>query len=124
MDGRVFRPAKYTRAEEKLAEPTVVPEAIRRRGETVEIVWSRDHVGQFSTRGLRLACPCARCIDEISGAPLLDPATVPLDVRADAISPVGAYGIRFSWSDGHGAGIYTYAMLRERCPCPNCASGR
>lgn len=98
-----------------------VPVAIRRGEREVTIRWDEQgHVGHYPARDLRLACPCAGCVDEMTGRPLLDPATVPDNVTASAIEPVGAYGVRIRWSDGHGTGIYTYAMLRVRCPCPAC----
>lgn len=31
------------------------------------------------------------------------------DVRAE---PVGSYGLRFTWDDGHNDGIYTWKRLR------------
>jgi DUF971 family protein len=52
--------------------------------------------------------------------PLLDPSTVPDDIRASAISLVGSYAIRIDWSDGHDTGIYTFEYLRAICPCPSC----
>lgn len=100
-----------------------IPAAIRRGDSWLEITWDTEgHVGRYSARALRLACPCAGCVDEMSGRPLLDPASVPETVQATAIEPVGAYGIRIRWSDGHGTGIYTYRLLREQCPCPVCRS--
>ncbi len=100
---------------------TSIPVAIRRREGEIHFEWDRaGHVGVFSTRQLRLACRCAGCVDEMSGRPLLDPATVQDDVRADVIELVGAYGIRFRWSDGHSAGIYTFESLRSACPCERC----
>jgi ATP-binding protein involved in chromosome partitioning len=100
-----------------------VPRRIRRTDEGLEIEWEPDHVAQFPARGLRLACPCAACVEEMSGRPLLDPASVPADVRPLAVSLVGTYGIRVQWSDGHGTGIYTFARLRAACPCPRCRPG-
>lgn len=64
-------------------------------------------------RALRLACPCAACVDEMSGRALLDPGEVSDDVAAVALELVGAYGLRIRWSDGHGTGIYTFAWLRQ-----------
>ena len=64
-------------------------------------------------RELRLACGCAECIDEWSGAGRLDPGSVPEDVRPVRIQTVGRYAIQIEWSDGHGAGIYPFARLRE-----------
>lgn len=103
-----------------MSDTPVVPEAIRRAGAVLEITWAGAHTGAFPVRALRLACPCAACVDEMTGRPLLDPATVPEDVRVAGIQPVGAYGIKIQWSDGHGTGIYTYRFLRERCPCDRC----
>jgi DUF971 family protein len=99
----------------------VIPSAIRRGVDWIDFAWDRaGHVGRYSARDLRLACPCAACVDEMTGRPLLDPDSVPATISAAAIEPVGAYGIRIRWSDGHATGIYTYQMLRDRCPCPDC----
>lgn len=102
-----------------------VPERIRRQGDAIEVVWSDpDHVGRFPVRTLRLACPCAVCVDEISGQPLLDPVTVPVDVRADRIELVGGYAMRVRFSDGHGSGMQTFRWLFEHCPCDACQADR
>jgi ATP-binding protein involved in chromosome partitioning len=104
-----------------LASDIVVPARIRREDDALVITWSDPgHVGRFEARSLRLACCCAACVDEMSGRPLLDPATVPLDVSPEGVELVGAYGIRVRWSDGHSAGIYTFEKLRQDCPCPRC----
>lgn len=90
-----------------------VPKAIRRRPDGLDIDW--DGAGDtvhFSARTLRLACPCAACVDEMSRRPLLDPATVAADIGVDSLELVGAYGLRIRWSDGHGTGIYTFEWLR------------
>jgi len=90
-----------------------VPKAIRRVPEGLEIDW--DGAGdrrRIAARALRLACPCAACVDEMSHRPLLDPATVAADVSIEALELVGAYGLRIRWSDGHGTGIYTFPSLR------------
>ncbi|MBK7594505.1 MAG: DUF971 domain-containing protein [Gemmatimonadetes bacterium] len=103
----------------------VLPRAIRRRGPILEVQWDdQGHLGAFETRAVRLACPCAGCVEEMTGRPLLDPATVPLDVTAEALEPVGGYGLRIRWSDGHSTGIYTYGFLLARCPCPACRASR
>ena len=64
-------------------------------------------------RALRLACACARCVDEWSGAGRLDPATVPEDVHPLRIESVGRYAIQIHWSDGHDSGIYPFRRLRD-----------
>lgn len=98
-----------------------VPVAIRREHDAVVIIWDADgHEGRFPARALRLACPCAACVDEMSGRPLLDPAHVPMDVAPATLELVGAYGLRVRWSDGHGTGIYTFQSLLAGCPCLRC----
>ncbi len=108
-------------------KPLPIPRAIRRLddGRTIEIEWDEHgHVGDFPARALRIACRCASCQEEMSGRPLLDPASVPSDVRAVALKLVGGYAVHFSWSDGHDTGIYPWDYLRSICPCPACTAGR
>ena len=69
-------------------------------------------------RQLRLACRCAHCREEMSGAPLLDPTTVPDDVHAVTISLVGSYAMKVVWSDGHDTGLYSWDYLRTIRPAP------
>lgn len=99
----------------------VAPRRIRRMPGVLEVDWDgAGHVARFLARPLRLACPCAGCVDEMSHRPILDPATVPADVQADALELVGSYGLRVRWSDGHHTGIYTFQWLRSACPCERC----
>ena len=37
---------------------------------------------------------------------------------------VGGYAIAPTWGDGHHTGYYTFTLLRDRCPCPECAARR
>lgn len=104
---------------------TPVPHAINRRDAGVLIEWdTAGHEGWFPARALRLACPCAACIDEMSGRPLLDAAAVPLDIRPLSLALVGGYGLRVRWSDGHDTGIYTFERLYASCPCDACSGGQ
>jgi DUF971 family protein len=94
-----------------------LPQAIHRADDAITITWAPGHVGVYPARALRLACPCAMCVEEMSGQPLLDPATVGEDIRPLKLSLVGAYAIRIDWSDGHNTGIYPYELLWKLCPC-------
>ena len=60
---------------------------------------------------LRKACRCANCIEEFSGKPLLDPATVSDTVYPRSIQPMGNYAVAVTWSDGHNSSIYPYETL-------------
>lgn len=100
-----------------------LPLAITRRDDGVLIRWDDDgHEALFPARALRLRCPCAACVEEMTGRPLLDPDHVPANVRPASLALVGAYGLRITWSDGHGTGIYTFRWLRAECPCARCGS--
>lgn len=99
----------------------IAPREIQQAGPSqLKIVWSDAHESVYYVPDLRRACRCAECIDEWTGKPTLDPASVSNDVKPTRINPVGRYAIQFEWTDGHSTGIYTYEMLRELCPCPEC----
>jgi|SRR5512134_3287972 DUF971 family protein len=90
------------------------PYRITRGDDALVVEW--DRLGPpvtWPARALRLACPCAECVEEMTGRPLLDPARVPDDVRPLALALVGAYGLKITWSDGHSTGIYTWDRLRQ-----------
>ncbi len=101
-----------------------IPQHIHRDDRELVVTWSDDHESHYPARWLRLRCHCATCREEMTGRPLLDPATVPEDVRPLTVQLVGSYGIRIDWSDGHGTGIYTYKYLSEICPCERCEDRR
>ena len=69
---------------------------------------------------LRQLCPCAGCVDELTGVRTLRPEAVDEGVYPTAIHYVGRYALQFVWSDGHSTGIYTFDRLRERCDCATC----
>ena len=90
----------------------------------LRIEWGDGHVSEFEPLLLRLACPCAGCVEEMTGRPLLDPGSVDPGVYPLEIEYVGRYALRFQWSDGHSTGIYPFDMLRRICPCELCEAQR
>ncbi len=80
---------------------------------TLSVRWADGRVDDLDVRDLRLACPCAHCVEEMSGRALLDPATVPVTVAPRRLTSVGTYAVLIDWSDGHGTGIYTFSYLRR-----------
>jgi len=80
---------------------------------TFRIEWKDGAVTDHTARDLRLACPCASCVDEGTGRPLLDPRTVRQDILILGSELIGRYGLSFIWSDGHKTGIFAWPKLRE-----------
>lgn len=102
-----------------------VPRALQQIDErTLGIDWSDGHASAYEVRGLRLACACAHCVQEWTGEVMVRPETIAADVHPVGIEPVGNYGLRIEWSDGHGTGIYTFERLRALCPCAACKAAR
>lgn len=91
------------------AEP--LPQASAQPG-CVHIAWPDGSESSLPNRDVRLACRCALCVDERSGAPLLDPAKVPVNLQAEAVQPLGNYAVAITWSDGHSTGIYSWDHLK------------
>lgn len=97
-------------------ETTPAEVAPSQDGTMLTVRWRDGAVSEFPPRYLRLCCPCAGCVEEGTGRPLLRPASVPLDVHPLAVEYVGDYALRFDFSDGHGTGIYPFDYLRDISP--------
>jgi DUF971 family protein len=87
----------------------------------LRIVWTGEPEVKVPFKQLRDHCPCAECVEEWTGKKVLDPATIPDDIRPVRIDPVGNYAIQISWSDGHASGLYTWDTLRKAAlrPAPS-----
>ena len=97
--------------QKRTAEP---PEAIDVTPEgAFHIRWAGGTEVTVPAARLRDACPCAGCVEEGTGRKILDPSTIPDDIRPLEIAPVGSYAIQIHWSDGHSTGLYTWDTLRR-----------
>lgn len=97
--------------------------AIERENGTMNIEWADGEVGEYPLRWLRANCPCATCKEarrqstanvdmlQLNMGPAVEPSTEV--ARAEL---VGNYAIRLEWTDGHGAGIFGFRLLREAMP--------
>ena len=77
----------------------------------------------LSAATLRRACPCARCVHELTGAPLLDPRTIPDDLRHEHVELVGRYALGIRFADGHQTGIFTWRLLRRLAEAAAASNG-
>ena len=103
-------------------------------GTGMEIEWKDGHRSSYPFVFLRDACPCALCDEERDKvgrqpgeAPQLAPGALPMfkaTAKPTGAEGVGKYAIRFSWTDGHDLGIYSWAFLREVCPCAECTANK
>ncbi|MDA0336751.1 MAG: DUF971 domain-containing protein [bacterium] len=102
----------------------------RRRPTSIElgerellISWQDGQSSSYALHDLRLHCPCANCREargqphgpQLVGMelPIVTAASVNPTSKAKGFDPVGRYGIKIHWADGHDAGIYTFEMLRD-----------
>lgn len=100
--------------------------------ESIIVHWEDGHTSTFPSGYLRAKCPCATCTSEKDAPPpkvgigvslpLLPKKALP-GIHAENIEPVGYYAVKIDWSDGHQAGIYSFAYLRSICPCRECVAG-
>jgi DUF971 family protein len=93
---------------------------------TLEIDWADGHRTLYGFEALRWLCPCAYCRGEAGMPGWLDsgPTLTDEQTRLVDVSMVGGYAIAPAWADGHHTGYYTFTMLRDRCPCPDCSARR
>src|SRR3989338_8558443 len=85
------------------------------------INWLDGHRSLYGVRALRCLCPCAQCVDELTGKRILDSDKIPADLSFQKVETIGLYALRFLWSDGHSTGIYSFDWLRAACPCSKCS---
>ena len=93
------------------------PRAITRTDPSkVSIEWEDGTTTVYTAAQLRSICPCAKCVDELTGIRILDPQSVPAELTQSKLNLVGNYALSLTYSDGHNTGIYPWKMLRERDP--------
>ena len=99
-------------------------ESLQISGQSITVEWNDGHKSVYDAKHLRVSCMCAECVEEWSNRKLLDPATVPADIRAEDHLLVGRYAVQFLWSDSHYTGIYPFDVLRALCTCDECQASR
>jgi DUF971 family protein len=102
--------------------PAAIGTDVTSDGKVLRLHWEDGKRTASAAHSLRLACPCAGCVDEWTNARTLDPASVPETLTIREVVPVGNYALRLVFSDQHQTGIYPWKVLREvteRAPAPS-----
>jgi DUF971 family protein len=94
------------------AEP---PKSIKafRELRVLEIGWNDGTLERIAFKTLRSQCPCAGCVDELTGIRTLDVEAIPADIAPTQIGLCGNYALKIDWNDGHSTGLYTWQRLAE-----------
>lgn len=82
---------------------------------TLKIEWSDESANRFALSYLRGWCPCAACQGHFS---LHKKFITGVSVELDNAAPVGSYGMRLEWKDGHTSGIYAFEYLQQLAAGP------
>lgn len=107
-------PIQLQQLDKQLDEPTHID---IHKGQ-LKLQWQAGQQLLSSPYQLRLHCRCAQCIDEHSGQKLLATNSIPTDISLTAIYPIGRYGLKLTFSDGHNTGIYTFDYLKKMVSLP------
>jgi DUF971 family protein len=87
------------------------------RDRDVTLTWADGTTSRFGLEELREHCPCAECRNRRDrDLPVWPLASSPQPLRIVDAELVGAWGIGFTWNDGHATGIYSWELLRPDAP--------
>ncbi len=90
------------------------PREVDTQDEKVTVIkWDDDKTLRYPNRYLRGMCPCASCVNEMTGERMVNIESIDSNVHITGVDPVGRYALHFQWSDGHGTGIYSFETLRK-----------
>jgi DUF971 family protein len=85
--------------------PTIV-QIWQKDNYTFSIKWKDGKIQDFRLSDVQKICPCANCVDELTGKRLSGSEKVSEEVKATMIQSVGRYGIRIHFTSGCSTGIY------------------
>ena len=88
-----------------------IKEIWQRDLQTFQILWTDGLEHLFNVVDLRKKCPCAQCVDEVTG----ERKPQPLDekkIQVKLVRSVGRYALNIEY-ENHSTGIYTFNFLRE-----------
>jgi len=80
---------------------------------TFQITWDDGSQNQYRLSDLQKNCPCAGCVDELTGRRIAASKAVDEDVRAVNIKSLGRYALKIKFTSGCSTGIYSYSFLKK-----------
>ncbi|MAT15998.1 MAG: hypothetical protein CMJ46_12095 [Planctomyces sp.] len=81
----------------------------------MELVWSAERTDELPFQFLRGRCPCANCVNELTGVRMVGPEKIDPGVHPVKMGFSGNYALTMEWSDGHHTGLYTWDYLETLC---------
>jgi DUF971 family protein len=97
-----------------LDDRTPGPEKIEvDRATAITLTWEDGSTSVYPLEELRVNCPCAECRGlREQQLPVWPKPSSPLPLRVEHAELVGAWGMSFTWNDGHSTGIFAWSILR------------
>ncbi|TWT60396.1 DUF971 domain-containing protein [Rubinisphaera italica] len=92
------------------------PESIKAQISTqvLEMTWQeQEKPFAIPFRVLRGLCPCAVCVNEMTGVRTYFVDDAPEDIQPEKMELIGNYAVKILWSDGHTTGLYTWEYLKK-----------
>lgn len=97
----------------QVIESEMIRSLVQKDNHTFTIEWNDGKIAEYRLSELQKQCPCARCVDELTGKRIVQESTINEDVRAKGIDKVGRYALRVEFTSGCSTGIYDFDMLRK-----------
>ena len=82
------------------------------RSHGVTLTWVDGTTSTFGLEELRQHCPCAECRQRRDhDQPVWPVPSSPQPLEILDAELIGAWGITFTWNDGHSTGIFSWTLL-------------
>ena len=101
-----------------MTEPRATEIKLRRKSRLLEVSFESGERFELPFEYLRVYSPSAEVRGHGAGQEVLQFGKE--NVQVTAVEPIGQYAVRLIFDDGHNTGLYSWTLLREICPCPEC----
>ncbi len=96
-----------------VTDPNDVSITVDRPAGTVTLEWTDGLEVEFNLVEVRMGCPCATCnVLRQQNQDVWPRPGSPLPLAIDDAKMHGAWGLSFTWNDGHSTGIYPFETFR------------